>query len=261
MTLAPEPLYTLGEVLWNGATVTEHSFEVHSDGSTSERHIDSNGQGSLAHRTPDQHYRPRHSPTFPTWPDPDLSVFVFHLYRFPVAMRPLPPSAVWVWTGATEWEYFEHLTALFDQCRGPFAVVNQDIVYRPDIDQAFRDCPEPWCRYRLADFPDAPVTGCTRYRPEIVPDASRILHALRGPQRTWMVCGEYLTHQLEQAGHRCHYHSPPVIHLGPGGHMPENEQDKAGEATSEGPSSAPPEVPRRFTTMPERAVRDDLETR
>lgn len=117
--------------------------------------------------------------------------------------------------------YAELLVRLWQEGEA-FAIVEHDVVVRPDVLQAFDACPEPYCAfpYELGLYV-APALGCTRFRAELlerIPDAAE--RAARTPS-VWGAPGHW--RQLDVAllgwvlrdeeGLQPHVHVPPVEHL------------------------------------------------
>lgn len=103
-----------------------------------------------------------------------------------------------------------------------FAIVEHDIVIRPDTLDAFEDCDQPWCSYTYP-FRDTHIAGlgCTRFRAELLaahPDAVaktwRETTAVH-PAGNWCNLDQRLTNALVAAGATRHLHGPPVGHLNP----------------------------------------------
>lgn len=130
-----------------------------------------------------------------------------------------PPDAVWVDVSSSPYAYFGALLEWW--ARGKtFAVIEHDIVCRPDVVESFEDCPEPWCvfGYDSMCHPECQEAwrnqlGCTRFRAElmeVVPGAMADL-----PPDTWdwhNVC-DGLGANLRRAGFTHHWHYPPVHHF------------------------------------------------
>ena len=103
-----------------------------------------------------------------------------------------------------------------------FAVVEQDIVIRQDVVDAFDECPEPYCCFPYAWTTDiGPALGCTRFRSELLsahPEAMRDAVATPsayGQPGHWRQIDVYLMRRIlrDRHGLQPHVHLPPVEHL------------------------------------------------
>lgn len=153
----------------------------------------------------------------------------------PLTVAGAPPDAIWMDVSSSPLAYYGALLDIWE--RGEtFALLEHDCVARPDVIQAFEECPEPWCMFGYADICCQDETGfspcmeawrnalgCTRFRREIigaVPDAISSI-----PEIGWdwhNVC-DGLGHNLRAAGFTHHWHHPPVEHhhLTDGTHGPQ----------------------------------------
>jgi hypothetical protein len=103
-----------------------------------------------------------------------------------------------------------------------FAIVEHDIVIRPDTLDEFEDCDHPWCAftYRFRATHIAGL-GCTRFRTNLLaayPDAVAKTWAEATevhPYGHWCNLDDRLTRALTAAGATRHLHQPPVGHLNP----------------------------------------------
>lgn len=97
-----------------------------------------------------------------------------------------PADAIWVDVSGSPYAYYEALLGWWDDALAGghhIAILEHDVVCRPDIVEAFETCPEPWCVYSYAEMcHDAcreawrNMLGCTRFRYELiaaVPNAVR----------------------------------------------------------------------------------------
>lgn len=98
------------------------------------------------------------------------------------------------------------------------AIVEPDIVVRPDVIDAFLDCPEPYCAFPYALLTDVmPALGCTRFSPEFIakyPTLMRDAVSTRvGFRQFDIVVQRHLL--VAKFGEQPHVHLPPVVHLNP----------------------------------------------
>lgn len=104
------------------------------------------------------------------------------------------------------------------------AVVEQDIVIRADVADAFASCEHDYCCFPYAwTTCVGPALGCTRFRKEFLaryPDAMR--DALATPSSYglpgyWKQLDVFLMRRIlrDQHGEQPHVHLPPVEHLNP----------------------------------------------
>ena len=136
----------------------------------------------------------------------------------PQTVAGAPKDAVWVNVSVSETAYFEALKAIWAR-RETFALLEHDVVCRPDVVRAFEECPEPWCAFGYSDIchPEcmeawANTLGCTRFREEIldlVPDA---LSSIPDGERGWLNLCDRIGERLRAAGFTHHWHHPPVEH-------------------------------------------------
>lgn len=130
-----------------------------------------------------------------------------------------PPGTVWVDVSSSDTAYHEALSNIWERGEN-FATLEHDIICRPDIVQAFEECPEPWCIYGYADMCHdacreawANALGCTRFRAELmakVPDALTSIEP--GPLTDWHNVCDGLGNNLRAAGFKHHWHEPHVQH-------------------------------------------------
>lgn len=123
--------------------------------------------------------------------------------------------------GDDDYAYGRCLERLWEGGRD-FAVVEQDIVIRPDVVDAFTACPEPYCCFPYSWSTEVgPALGCTRFRSELLaahPEAMREAVATPsayGQPGHWRQLDVYLMRRILRDRHRLqpHVHLPPVEHL------------------------------------------------
>ena len=228
-----EPGYKVGDPLGNFQRVTEVQFEAHPDGTATELVFDTGGNYFQAWYGPEQQYSTR---------EPRGNLRWLYNSTMPVAV-PYVPGMLEVRTiesvrgfeyfpvridPAREWEYYDFLVAFFEEMVAdpmPAVVLEHDVIYRPDVDEGFRSCDQPWCghlysgRYAPRNADELEVawrllwTGCQRFRPVIAPAALEILYGIGGPRRTWRQVGDVLSMGLAAEGWERHLHELPVEHL------------------------------------------------
>src|ERR1019366_1003965 len=142
-----------------------------------------------------------------------------------------PVDAIWIDVSSSPFAYYEALRQIWQ--RGEtFAVLEHDVVCRPDIIEAFETSPEPWmaCGYddichRACMDAWANMLGCTRFDARLiraVPDAMESI-----PEDGWdwhNVC-DGLGRNLRAAGFAHRWYFPPAEHhhLTDGVHGPQNQ--------------------------------------
>lgn len=130
-----------------------------------------------------------------------------------------PEDAVWVDVSASPDAYFGALYAIWDRAES-FALIEHDIICRPDVVEAFESCPEPWCVFGYDDIccPGCMEAwrnelGCTRFREELmlaVPDA---VSAIPRDGWDWHNLCDGLGNRLRAEGFTHHWHYPAVGHF------------------------------------------------
>ena len=120
------------------------------------------------------------------------------------------------------------------------AIVEHDVVCRPDIIETFVNCPEPWCSFTYADICCQDengwspcmeawrnMIGCTRFRAELIADVPNAVSAVpahcpdscteHGPaerDQHWdwhLICNQVLDN-VRAAGYQHHWHWPGAEH-------------------------------------------------
>lgn len=160
----------------------------------------------------------------------DVAWYIPHTAVHPATAAAAPPDAVWIDVSQSNVSYYAAMLDIWE--RGEtFAVLEHDIVCRPDVIQAFEDCPEPWCCFGYSDICHpgcmeawANMLGCTRFRSELiaaVPDAMSSIPTEGWP---WQNMCDGLGRNLRAAGFTHHWHFPPVVHhhLTDGVHGPQS---------------------------------------
>lgn len=142
-----------------------------------------------------------------------------------------PKDAVWVDVSGDDHAYWRCLSDWWAQGE-TFLVIEHDVVCRPDVIDAFENCPEPWCAFPYDDMCHwecmeawANTLGCTRFDASLmraVPDA---LSSIPEEQRDWhnlcdSIAGDKVggmpaplrPHSLREAGFTHHWHFPAIYH-------------------------------------------------
>ena len=127
-----------------------------------------------------------HKGAAPPAPEPHDGLQFYCAYTSvdPRTVAGSPPGAIWVNVSQSNLAYWGALRAWWQKgltTSTGFATFEHDVVIRPDIVEAFENCPEPWCEFPYADIchPHCMESwrnslGCTRFRAELiaaVPDA------------------------------------------------------------------------------------------
>jgi hypothetical protein len=136
----------------------------------------------------------------------------------PLTVAGAPRDAVWVNVAHSDASYYAALLDIWAQGE-TFALLEHDVVCRPDVVQAFEECPEPWCAYGYGDIchwscMDAwrNVLGCTRFRRELVQAVPDALSRVPDDRWDWHTVCDRLGDSLREAGFTHHWHWPPVEH-------------------------------------------------
>jgi hypothetical protein len=160
----------------------------------------------------------RHRPPSPLPQDRAVQWYVpYTVVRQEVAQA-APLAAVWVDVSPSPNSYFGALHEMWSRGKS-FAVLEHDVICRPDVIDEFESCPEPWCIYGYSNMCHRAcmeawrnALGCTRFRSELmraVPDAVSSI-----PEDNWdwhNVC-DGLGNNLRAAGFQHHWHEPWVDH-------------------------------------------------
>lgn len=102
--------------------------------------------------------------------------------------------------------------------REGFAVVEPDIVIRPDVADAFIDCPEPYCAFPYPWLTDVgPALGCTRFRREFLEAFPTAMDEVQAEGVSWQQVDVVLMRHVlaRKYGQQPHVHLPAVEHLNP----------------------------------------------
>jgi hypothetical protein len=136
----------------------------------------------------------------------------------PATVAGAPDDAIWVNVAASPLAYYGALLDIWG--RGEtFATLEHDVICRPDVIQAFEECPEPWCCFGYSDIccPGcmeawANELGCTRFRREIIEAVPDAVSSAPRDFWDWHIACDGLGRNLRAAGFTHHWHFPPVEH-------------------------------------------------
>lgn len=161
--------------------------------------------------------------------------------RDPRTIAGSPKNAQWVDVSSSPFAYYAAIVSWWEQSLQTgedFAIVEHDVVCRPDIIEAFETCPRPWCSFTYADICCQDETGwspcmeawrnmigCTRFRAEMVadvPDAASSVpshcpdscteHKQRDQHWDWRVICNQVLDNLRAKGFQHHWHYPGAEH-------------------------------------------------
>lgn len=99
-----------------------------------------------------------------------------------------------------------------------FAVIEQDIVIRPDVVEAFANCPEAYCAFPYAWTTNVgPALGCTRFRADFLQRYPNAMQFVLDMHISYRQLDVVLMRRIlaKQFGEQPHVHLPPVEHLNP----------------------------------------------
>lgn len=155
----------------------------------------------------------------------------------PLTVAGAPKDTIWLDVSSSPLAYYGALLDIWE--RGEtFAVLEHDVVCRPDVIEAFAECPEPWCCFGYSDICCQDETGfspcmeawrnllgCTRFRRDVINAVPDAISAIPPEGWDWHNVCDGLGANLRAAGFTHHWHFPPVEHhhLVDGVHGPQNE--------------------------------------
>jgi hypothetical protein len=153
----------------------------------------------------------------------------------PRTLAGAPPGTIWANVSQSNLAYWGALRAWWTKAfktKTAVATFEHDVVLRPDVVEAFEDCPEPWCVFpyddvcqngtswapRMEDWRNQ--LGCTRFRAELVaavPDAlDGVPIANSGVPIAigwdWHSASDGLGNALRAKKYTHHWHYPAVEH-------------------------------------------------
>lgn len=142
----------------------------------------------------------------------------------PLTVAGVPVDAVWADVTGSPIAYFALLLAVWSLGES-FALLEHDVVCRPDVIAAFEECPEPWCTYGYSDICHpgcmdawANALGCTRFSGEAVRAVPDAVSAIPADNWDWHNVCDGLGANLRAAGLKHHWHYPWVEHHHMGRH-------------------------------------------
>lgn len=129
-----------------------------------------------------------------------------------------PSDAVWIDVSSSPIAYYAALLAIWERGES-FAVLEHDVVCRPDIIEEFEQCPEPWCLYGYSDWCHEAcregwrnALGCTRFRAELIQTVPDALSGIPAGNWDWHNVCDGLGENLRAANFKHHWHGPPAEH-------------------------------------------------
>lgn len=175
-------------------------------------------------------YRGLDEPPAPAARQGEVNWYIPFTAVHPLTVEAAPPDAIWVDVSSSVNAYYGALLDIW--ARGEtFAVLEHDVVCRPDVIREFEECPEPWCTYGYHDIchPDPWIDedgmrrpscmeawrnalGCTRFRRELIKQVPDALAAMPEQYWDWHNTCDGLGAALRAAGFTHHWHRPMVRH-------------------------------------------------
>lgn len=159
------------------------------------------------------------------WPPPepaprrgDVKWVIPYTRVHPLTVAGAPKDALWVDVSAHPDAYFALLSDLWAHTQ-TFALLEHDVVCRPDVMAAFEECPEPWCAFGYDDIccrscmdAWANTLGCTRFRSDLIRAVPDAVSSIPAGERDWHNLCDRLGERLRAAGFSHHFHEPWVEH-------------------------------------------------
>lgn len=158
----------------------------------------------------------RPEPPVPTQSD-GVRWYVPYTVVHPQVVAAAPESAVWVDLSGSPFSYFGALYSWW-KTGETFAVLEHDVVCRPEVVDSFESCPEPWCVYAYTfchwECREGwrNMLGCTRFRSELMAAVPDAVSSIPPDERDWHNLCDGLGNNLRNAGFTHHWHHPPVDH-------------------------------------------------
>lgn len=144
--------------------------------------------------------------------------YIPYTYVHPMTVAGAPADAIWVDVSASNLSYFGALLDWWTRGES-FAVLEHDVVARPDVIEAFETCPEPWCTYGYSTICHPTcmeawrnALGCTRFRSEIIAAVPNAVSSIPEDGWDWHNLCDGLGNHLRAAGYSHHWHEPWVNH-------------------------------------------------
>jgi hypothetical protein len=157
----------------------------------------------------------------PPTPEPrhgSIAWYVPYTAVHPHTVKGAPSDAVWVDVSGSNIAYYAALLDIWER-RETFAVLEHDVVCRPDIITELEACPEPWCLYGYTDFCHEGCReawrnqlGCTRFRAELIQAVPDAMTSIPESNWDWHEMCNGLGENLRAAGCTHHWHGPPAEH-------------------------------------------------
>jgi hypothetical protein len=150
-----------------------------------------------------------------------LNIFLPYTRLEPVVRRALQaaerlPTEVYV--GSADTRYYDLLSDLWSH-RETFAIVEHDVIVRPDSLDELEGCPEPWCAFTVPYFVgDYPGLACTKFEASVMggfPEAMSLVGTMSNashPPKHWCTLDAFLMSLLYSRGFRKHVHEPALGH-------------------------------------------------
>ncbi len=143
-----------------------------------------------------------------------------------------PDGAEWVDVSADDDAYWRVMCEWWERGES-FAVVEHDVVCRPDVVEQFNSCPEPWCVFGYTPICHqacleawANMLGCTRFSAELIATCPDAVSSIPPEQRDWhnlcdSIAGDKVggmpaplrPRSVRATGFTHHWHSPAVHHI------------------------------------------------
>ena len=150
--------------------------------------------------------------------------------RDPRTIAGSPKNAEWFDVSSSPFAYYAALckwweTAIIE--RTDLCIIEHDVVCRPDIIEAFVNCPEPWCSFTYADICCQDdngwspcmeawrnMIGCTRFRAELIADVPDAASSVAPADWDWhLICNFVLDNvRAHPKTYRHHWHWPGAEH-------------------------------------------------
>lgn len=214
-----QPLYKIGEntafgYLPSSFTVANIEQFVREDGGVTERMWDSGNNSTSMDRGPyrdDPEYHPiKHPPRNGGILAPHAAILERASSR-----ASLPEATEFVDVSGDVGDYWR---ALCDYWQSDFdlKICEHDVIWRPDIDESFDSCPEPWCVFKYCEHSEgdaeawANAIGCVRYRKELIADIPNAVVDVEPRFRDWHYLCDGLGQNLRKYGYMHHWHG--VVH-------------------------------------------------
>ncbi len=148
----------------------------------------------------------------------DARWYVPYTAVHPETVAGAPSSATWIDVSNHPHAYWYALRNIWAEGK-TFAILEHDIVCRPDVIEQFEACPEPWCVFKRDDYchPEcqeawANQLSLTRFRAEVIAAVPDALSSIPEADRGWLNLCDRIGERLRAAGFTHHWHGPEVHH-------------------------------------------------